>query len=63
MAPVKGRRQISELRLCGAPLGVIRVHGMAGVLKVVRLGMVKIKKSESASNGYRLFFFIVMEAP
>ena len=37
MAPVKGKKQISEIRLCGAPLGVKRVHGVVGEGTEMRL--------------------------
>ena len=37
MAPVKGRRQIRELRPRGAPFGVKRVHGVAGEGTEMRL--------------------------
>ena len=39
MAPVKGRKQIREIRPCGAPFGVIRVHGVAGEGTEMRLAI------------------------
>ena len=37
MAPVKGKKQISEIRPRGAPFGVKRVHGVAGEGTEMRL--------------------------
>ena len=36
-SPVKGRKQIREIGPCGAPFGVIRVHGVAGEGTEMRL--------------------------
>ena len=55
MAPVKVRKQIREIRPCGAPFGVIRVHGVAGEGTEMRLAIKTAPRdriSDENSSGY-----------